>query len=159
MSISTSTRHQAAGALGTRAAELHQQFFARDLHGGDLLEPLPKPLQLPSAHGALFRDAVGTLREDVELAVVSPQLDLHALLRVPPGLVHEVLLQPVQTALLRSHGYCTGGSLLRISASTASVGTPRSITRTRCALPYCNSILPRNVRSVLLSAVLPGSTS
>jgi hypothetical protein len=39
--------------------------------------------------------------------------------------------------------YCTGGSQARISASAASVGTPRSITRTRLALPYCVSILPR----------------
>ena len=52
-----------------------------------------------------------------------------------------------------------GGSLARISARTASVGTPQSITQTRRTLPYCFSILPRNIRSVLLSAVLPGSTS
>src|SRR4051812_21786886 len=55
--------------------------------------------------------------------------------------------------------YCTGGSLRRISASTSSVGMPRSITQTRRALPYCDSILLRKARKVLLSAVLPGSTS
>jgi hypothetical protein len=37
--------------------------------------------------------------------------------------------------------YCNGGSLARISASTASVATPRSITHTRRALPYYVSIL------------------
>ena len=55
--------------------------------------------------------------------------------------------------------YCTGGSAARISASTASVGTPRSISQIRRALPYCASMRARKPLSVVLSAVLPGSTS
>jgi hypothetical protein len=55
--------------------------------------------------------------------------------------------------------YCTGGSAARISASTASVGTPRSISHTRRALPYWASMPARKARSVWLSLVLPASTS
>jgi hypothetical protein len=44
-------------------------------------------------------------------------------------------------------------------ASTASVGMPRSISQIRRALPYCCSIRARKSRSVVLSAVLPASTS
>jgi hypothetical protein len=41
----------------------------------------------------------------------------------------------------------------------SSVGTPRSISQTRRALPYCRSIRSRKPRNVVLSAVLPGRTS
>ena len=44
-----------------------------------------------------------TLSEDVEFAVLGQQLDLHALPRVLPGLFQQVLLQPVQASLRRSH--------------------------------------------------------
>jgi len=56
--------------FGARAAEFHQQFFARDFHRGDLPEPLPQPFQLPPPHRAFFADPIITLREDVELAVL-----------------------------------------------------------------------------------------
>ena len=41
-------------------------------------QPLPQPLQLPPAHRAFLGDAVGTLGEDIELAVLGQQLDLDA---------------------------------------------------------------------------------
>src|ERR1700750_2191390 len=47
----------------------------------------------------------------------------------------------------------------RISASTSSVGMPRSITQVRPTLPYWVSIRLMKSRSVVLSAVLPGITS
>src|SRR5208337_1252663 len=44
-----------------------------------------------------------------------------------------------------------GGSLLRISARTSSVGMPRSITQVLWALPYWASIFLRKSRNVVLS--------
>jgi hypothetical protein len=41
----------------------------------------------------------------------------------------------------------------------ASVGTPRSISQIRRALPYCRSMRSRKPRSAVSSLVLPGSTS
>src|SRR6266849_5659502 len=42
--------------LGARAAEFHQQLFARQLHGGDLPELLQQHFQLPPPHPAFFVD-------------------------------------------------------------------------------------------------------
>ena len=105
-------------------------------------QPLPQPLQLPPAHGALLGDAIGTLGEDVKLAVLGQQLDLDAR-RAPPARAcpARCFSNRVRRPLGVPTRYCTGGSLPRISASTASVGMPRSITQTRRALPYCCSIL------------------
>lgn len=47
----------------------------------------------------------------------------------------------------------------RISASTFSVGMPRSITQVRLALPYWVSIRLMKARSVVLSEVFPAITS
>ncbi len=49
---------------------------------------------------------------------------------------------------------CTGGSAARISASTASVGTPRSISQIRRALPYCATMRARKSLRVVSSAVI-----
>src|SRR5262249_2857264 len=71
---------------GARGAELHQQFFARDvLHPRDLLETRPQPLELTPPHGALLENARVALRQQVKLLVVSvcrrmrQQLDLDTL--------------------------------------------------------------------------------
>jgi hypothetical protein len=53
----------------------------------------------------------------------------------------------IQTGLARAAPE-TGGSAARISASTSSVGMPRSITQMRFALPYWASILRSMSRSV-----------
>src|SRR5437868_14336529 len=54
---------QAPGAAGliARGAELHQQFLARQLHGGELLEPGPQPLQLPPTDRPLLGYAIAAL--------------------------------------------------------------------------------------------------
>jgi hypothetical protein len=52
--------------------------------------------------------------------------------------------------------FALGGSAARISARTSSVGTPRSISQMRRALPYWRSMRSRKRRSVVLSRVLPG---
>src|SRR6202048_1995791 len=64
-------RHQ-TGQLSDQvlASTLHQQFLARQLHGEELLEPGPQPLQLPPTDRPLLGDAVTALRQDVELALL-----------------------------------------------------------------------------------------
>jgi hypothetical protein len=59
-------------------AELHQQLLARDLHRRELLEPGPQPLQLAPTDCPLLGDAVAALGQDVELALLRQQFDLHA---------------------------------------------------------------------------------
>ena len=51
---------QAPGGAGliARGAELHQQFLARQLHGGELLEPGPQPLQVPPTDRPLLGYAI-----------------------------------------------------------------------------------------------------
>ncbi len=68
-----------------------------------LPEPLPQPFQLPPPHRAFLGDAIVALGEDVEFVVLGQQFDLHALPRLLPGLLQQMLLQPVQAALGRSH--------------------------------------------------------
>jgi hypothetical protein len=67
---------------------------------------------LSPAHRALLGDAVGALREDIELLVLREQLDLDAFARLAPGLGDQMLFQPVQPSLRRSdqilHGRVTG---------------------------------------------------
>ena len=145
--------------LDELAAELHQPFFARDFHGGDLLEPLPQPFQLPPPHRAFLADPIGALGEDVEFAVLSQKLDLDALPRVLPGFFQQVLLQPVQASLRRSH------QILHWRIAVAHLGqhglgrhaTIHHPDPPRLAVLQLDPL--RNIRSVLLSAVLPGSTS
>jgi len=66
---------------------------------------------------------------------------------------------PARREASDAHWQETGGSACRISASTSSVGMPRSITQMRSALPYWASILRKKARNVALSAVFPGNTS
>jgi hypothetical protein len=92
---------QAPGGAGliARGAELHQQFLARQLHGGELLEPGPQPLQLPPTDRPLLGYAIAALRQDIELTLLRQQLDLHAGARLVPRLGDERLLQTRQATL------------------------------------------------------------
>ncbi len=90
-----------------RGAEFHQQFLARELHGGELLEPRPQPLPLPPPHRTLFGDTVDTLGKDVELAFLLQQLHLNSPASFLPGLGDQMLLQARQ-ATLRGGGPCSG---------------------------------------------------
>ncbi len=95
-----------AGEFGRRLrgqGELHQHLFARDVHGGELAEPLPQPLHLPPAHGALLGNTVFALGEDVEFALFGQKLDLHPLAGLLPGLTGEPLFQAGQAALRRAN--------------------------------------------------------
>src|SRR5205823_649145 len=97
--------HQAPGAarLIARGAEFHQQFLTRQLHRRQLLEPRPQPLQLAPPHCPLLGNAVAALRQNVELAFLRQQLDLHAGSRLLPRLSDQMLLQARQAALRRAH--------------------------------------------------------
>ena len=55
--------------LGLRGAELHQQAIAREAHRAQFLQPLPQPLQLPTAHRALLGDPITGLGEHIQLSV------------------------------------------------------------------------------------------
>ena len=89
--------------LIARGAEFHQQLLARQLHGGELLEPRPQPLQLPPPHRTLFSDAVAALGQDVELALLRQQFDLHSGSRLLPRLGDQRLLQARQATLRRAY--------------------------------------------------------
>ena len=69
--------HQAPSFAGliARCAEFHQQFLARQLHGGELLEPGPQPLQLPPTDRPLLGYAIAALCQDIELPLLRQQLD------------------------------------------------------------------------------------
>ena len=70
-------------------------FFDR----GEFFEATPQPFQLPPAHRPLLEDPVGAFGEDIELAVLGQQFDLHPLARFLPGLVEEQLLKLGQAPL------------------------------------------------------------
>src|SRR5437016_6137715 len=97
------TKAPGAAGLIARGAELHQQFLARQLHGGELLEPGPQPLQLAPADRPLLGYAIAALCQNVELAFLRQELDLHTGSRLLPPLSDEMLLQARQAALRRAH--------------------------------------------------------
>ena len=98
-------RDQTPGGAGliARGAEVHQQFLTRQEHRRQLLEPRPQPLQLSPPHCPLFGDAVAALHQNIELAFLRQELDLHAGSRLLPGLSDQMLLQARQAALRRAH--------------------------------------------------------
>src|SRR5580693_6352784 len=104
---------QAPGAtrLIARGAEFHQQLLARDLHCRELLEPGPQPLQLAPPDCPLLGDTVAALGQDVELALLRQQLDLHAGSRLLPRLGDEMLFQTrqatLQTPTSKPNPFCT----------------------------------------------------
>jgi len=51
----------------------------------------PQPFELSSPHRALFVDAIGALSENIEIVVLSKELDLDALAHFSPRLVDELL--------------------------------------------------------------------
>src|SRR6202030_868049 len=96
---------QAPGAarLIARSAELHQQLLARDLHPRELLEPGAQPLQLAPTDCPLLGDAVAALGQDVELALLRQQFDLHAGSCLLPRLGDQMPFQTRQATLRRAH--------------------------------------------------------
>src|SRR5215510_10791962 len=88
--------------LGTRGTELHEQLFTRELHARDFLEPRPQPLEPAPAYRALLADAIFTLRQNIELAVLRQQLHLYARSRLVPWLLQQLLLVACETALWRT---------------------------------------------------------
>ena len=105
LSLSSATFDQTpcGRRLRARRAQFHQHLFALHVHSGELAEPGPQPFQLPSPHRAFLGEAIGALGEDIELVVMGQQFDLDARPRLLPGLLDQMLLQPVQSALGRSH--------------------------------------------------------
>ena len=144
--------------LIARRAEFHQQFLARQRHGQELLEPNPQPLQLPPSHRTLFGDPVQALGKDVELISLRQELDPDTGPRLLPRFVDQMLLQTRQAAFRRAY-QVKDRRVGRAHLGQHLLGTPRSISQTRRALPYCRSMRSRNPRKVVLSEVLPGSTS
>src|ERR1700719_1305675 len=105
-----------------------------------------------NGNGLTLREVVYDLLDDGRRAGDFP-LARDSIDRIAAGLIDTLNDRGVPTR------YWTGGSAPRISASTTSVGMPRSINQMRLAFPYCRSIRARKSRKVVLSAVLPGSTS
>ena len=80
LSTLTSTRAPSDRGLGAGGAEgfissCSRLFFIC----GPVFEAPPQPFQLSPAHRAFFQNAVGAFGEDVELAVLGQQFDVHAL--------------------------------------------------------------------------------
>src|SRR5208337_2451255 len=85
--------------LALRAAELHQQRIARELHVLQLRESGPQPLQFATTHGAFLGDSILALGEHVEFAVLGQELDLHARAGIAPGFGDEGLLETIEPSL------------------------------------------------------------
>ena len=92
---------QAPGHAGliARGAEFHQQLLARDLHRRELLEPGPQPLQLAPTDCPLLGDAVAALGQDLQLALLRQQFDLHTGSGLLPRLGDQLLFQTRQATL------------------------------------------------------------
>lgn len=73
------------GGLLLRRPQLQQERIPGERHLLQLVEPLPEGLELPLPHGALFLHPVVALRQDVHLAVLREQLDVHPGSRLLPG--------------------------------------------------------------------------
>ena len=89
---------------------------------------------------------VGT-RGDADLLLLTQATNLER--------IHEFHVVLAQSGLM---GYAEVSHSF-LAMVTSSVGIPRSISHTRRARPYCRSIRARKSRSVVLSDVLPDSTS
>src|SRR5215813_11993650 len=98
-------RDQAPGGAGliARGAELPEQLLAGERHCRELFQPGPQPLQLAPPDCPLLGDTVAALRQNVELAFLRQELDLHAGSRLLPRLSDQMLLQARQAALRRAH--------------------------------------------------------
>ena len=91
-----------------RGAELEPQGIPLELHGFEFAQPLPKLLELPSAHRPLLADPILGLGRHVEFAGFRQKFDGHTGVRRFPRQGRELLFQLAQASLGRAHQVAHG---------------------------------------------------
>src|SRR5208283_5125415 len=137
-----------------------QQRFGIEFHFLEFTEPVPEFSQSAPAHGSLFADAVLALSLHVKFAFMGQQLDVQSRTNLLPWAANQLGLQLAQSAFRRPHqidkwaAHCCA-SLRGLPRSGCLGPSPRFSGPYRIGL----SIFLRKSRNVVLSLVLPASTS